>query len=145
MKYEFKKIDDDTTELHYKDKVFKIERDVELLKSLQEIEIRARNKMFIELSKQGITKNDLVVIKKEGNKTYEDNSNLIEVESNYIAQETTKVYDEICQRYTNLTMEGLMYDIGLNIYEENEENEKFGIDLSLAIMGKTESPSKEEK
>ena len=59
-------------------------------------------------------------------------------EPNYIQE----VFDEIVKNYSGMSLSDLMVDVGLDIQTENEENKKFGEDLTKAIMGKTEkSPS----
>ena len=67
MKYEFKKIDVDTTELCYKDKSLKIKKDIALMQELQSAVFKAKRKMVFDLAKEGLTKKDLVISKKEGN------------------------------------------------------------------------------
>ena len=69
MKYNFNKVDQDTTELSYKDKIFSIKRDIDLQKRIQEAIPKARVLMNVELAKMGLTKKDLVIERHEGNKT----------------------------------------------------------------------------
>lgn len=140
MKYKFEKIDNDTTRLSYKEKEFKIKRDVELTKKVQSIYMKARTKMMVDLAKEGITKKDLVIERKENGKTYYDNSNITEIEQNYIQMASLDLYNEICKSSTDMGIDELMEDIGLN---ENEA-EEFGNEFSLAIQGKTKTPSKEQ-
>ena len=137
MKYCFKKIDNDTTKLSYQDKEFEIKKDVELAKETQGIYKTARTQMMIELSKQGITKKDLVIEKKENGKTYYDNSNLTEIENTYIQMASLDLYNKISKRFTGLELQELMEDIGLT----TEEAEKFGSEFSEALQGKTKTPS----
>ena len=142
MKYEFVKIDEDTTELRYKDKVFPIKRDLDLQVKIQSSVKRARIMMNKDLSSMGMTKKDLVIERHEGNKTYYDNANIMDVEEQYQTLAIQEVFDEIVKKYSGMTLEQLMLDIELNAQTENEENKKFGEDLAKAIMGKTEkSPS----
>lgn len=136
MKYEFIKIDSDTTELRYKDKVFSIKKDIDLEKRIQEAIPRARILMNAELSKMGMTKKDLVIERHEGNKTYYDNTNIMDAEEQFQAIATMQVFDEIVSKYTNMTLAELMQDIGLNINEANKENEQFGLDLTNAFTGR---------
>lgn len=131
MKYSFTSIDTDTTELTYKDKRFEVHKDVDLMKRMQSIPIKARTAMMLDLSKKGITKKDLVIERKEGNKTYYDNSNLLEVEEVYTNQASVDIIDELCQKYFNMGLAELITDIGL---DENE-TEKFGVDLMSAFSG----------
>lgn len=142
MKYEFKKIDDDTTQLKYKDKVFTIKKDVDLQKRIQEAVPRARILMSRDLAKMGMTKKDLTVVRKEGNKTYYDNSNVIDAEEYYNSLATQEVYDEIIDKYCGMSLSELMQDIDLDVSTDNEENQKFGLDLTSALTGKEiKSPS----
>lgn len=143
MKYSFTSIDTDTTELTYKDKRFEVHKDVDLMKRMQSIPIKARTAMMLDLSKKGITKKDLVIERKEGNKTYYDNSNLLEVEEAYTNQASVDIIDELCQKYFNMGLAELITDIGL---DENE-TEKFGVDLMSAFSGikKDDFPRNQEE
>ena len=139
MKYKFVKIDSDTTELRYKDKVFSIKKDIDLEKRIQEAIPRARILMLAELKKMGMTKQDLVIERHEGNKTYYDNSNVVDAEEQFQAIATMQVFDEIINKYCNMTLAELMQDIGLNVNEANKENEQFGLDLTNAFTGRDTS------
>lgn len=132
MKYKFTKVDQDTTELRYKDKVFPIKRDIDLQKRIQEAIPKARVLMNVELAKMGLTKKDLVIERHEGNKTYYDNSNIMDAEEQYQAIATMEVFDEILVKYTKMTLNDLIQDIDLN----QDEVGDFGTDLTNAIMGK---------
>ena len=138
MKYKFEKIDNDTTKLKYKDKEFDIKKDIDLNKKMQSLYVKARTKMMVDLSKEGITKKDLVIERKENGKTYYDNSNVAELEKSYTEMASLDLYNEICQKYTKMDLAELMEDIGLN----DKEAEQFGSDLSEALQGKTKTPSK---
>lgn len=139
MKYEFVKIDEDTTELKYKDKVLTIRRDVELMKKLQSVNAKAKTKMMIELSKQGITKKDLVIEKKKGNKTYYDNSNLLEIEEQYINEASLEIIDKVCEDMFKMSLTDLILDIEL----DETNTEEFGMKLISILTGqKLETPSK---
>lgn len=140
MKYKFEKIDDDTTKLSYKDKEFEIKRDVELTSKMQSVYMKARTKMMIDLSKQGITKKDLVIERKEKGKTYYDNTNLNEIEKYYTEMAFLEIYDEISKKATGMIFQELILDIGLN---ENE-SEEFGLGFSNALLGNTKTPSEKK-
>lgn len=140
MKYKFEKIDDDTTKLSYKDKEFEIKRDVELTSKLQSVYMRARTTMMIDFSKQGVTKKDLVIERKEKGKTYYDNSNLNELEKYYTEMAFLEIYDEISKKATGMIFQELILDIGLN---ENE-SEEFGLGFSNALLGNTKTPSEKK-
>lgn len=143
--YQFIKIDDDTTELKYKDKTFAIKKDVDLQVKIQSAIPKARILMNVELTKMGLTKKDLVIERHEGNKTYYDNSNIMDLEEQYQAIASQQVYDEIIQKYCGMSLTELMQDIGLDINQANKENEKFGIELTSALMGKKIESPRENK
>lgn len=142
MKYAFKNIDADTTELSYKDKHFEIRKDVDLMRRMQGLTVKARTNMMIDLSKQGISKKDLVLEKKEGNKTIYDNSNLLEIEQEYYNQASIDLIDELCHKYFSMGIIDLLQDVGVN----DKEAEDFSKDLMVAFSGieKDKFPSIEE-
>lgn len=137
MKYKFEKIDDDITKLSYKDKEFEIKRDVELTSKMQSVYMKARTQMMIDFSKQGVTKKDLVIERKEKGKTYYDNTNLNELEKYYTEMAFLEIYDEISKEATGMIFQELILDIGLN---ENE-SEEFGLEFSNALLGNIKTPS----
>lgn len=138
-KYEFKKIDADTTELKYKDKTLTIKRNVELIKKLQTVNAKAKTKMFIELSKQGITKDDLTIKKVEGNKTYYDNSNVLAIEEQYVNEATLEVIDDVCLGMFDMSLTDLILDMEL----DEKDTEQFGVEFVSILTGqKLETPSK---
>lgn len=143
MKYEFVKIDEDTTELRYKDKVFLIKRDLDLQVKIQGSIAKGRILMNKELTKMGITKKDLTIEKHEGNKTYYDNSNARDIEEQYQLLAVQEVFDDLVKKYTNMNLTELMQDIGLNIMVESKENNIFIEKLTMTFMGNKSTPSQE--
>lgn len=141
--YKFIKIDDDTTELKYKEKTFTFKKDVELLSSVQNINFRAKARMMSELKKMNMSADDLVLVKVEGNKRYEDKSNLIELEQYCLSVEAELIYDEILKKFCGMTLAQIIKDIGIDITNK-EEILKFTNEVNNAIVGKTESPSEEK-
>lgn len=137
MKYEFQQKDADTTILKYKDRSYEIKKDIELVSKLQSVNAKGRTKMYVELTKQGIKKEDLVITTIKDGKTYVDNSNLNALEKEYIQLEGYNLMNELCIKYFNMNLEELINDIGLNA----EESEKFGNLLAEALSGK-KTPSK---
>lgn len=132
MKYTFTKIDDDTTELNYKGKSFQFKRDIDLQKRIQEAIPRARILMSKDLAKMGLTKKDLIIERHEGNKTYYDNSNIMDAEEQYQAIATMEVFDEILIKYTKMSLNELITDIDLT----DKEVESFSFDLTTALTGR---------
>lgn len=141
MKYKFEVIDNDTTKLTYKDKEFKIKRNINLLKRTQEVYFKARTKMMVDLTKQGITKKDLIIEKKENGKTYYDDTNIREIENNYIEMENLEIYNSIAEDYTGMSWIELIEDIGL----EESEVEEFAFNFAKSLQGKDKTPSEEKK
>lgn len=144
MKYKFTKVDDDTTELTYKDKKFVIRKDVELMTKLESIKSRAKILMTKELKDMGMTIQDLEIERKEGSKTYVDKSNVIAVEKEFIDRASNQILSEITQKYTNMGLAELLEDIEINISEQGlEEQQKFIYDFLVALRGE-KNPSKVE-
>ena len=143
MKYTFKNIDIDTTELTYKDKRFEIRKDVDLMKRMQSLSVKARTNMMLDLSKQGVSKKDLVIERKEGSKTIYDNSNLLEIEQEYYNLASVELIDELCQKYFNMGLLDLLQDIEL----KDNEVEEFSKDLMSSFSGveKEKFPSIQEE
>lgn len=141
MKYEFKKINDDLVELHYKDKKFDIIKDVDMLFNTQNVYNTARTKMLIDLAKRGISIEDLKIKKEENGKTYVDESSLKELESLYIEAEQRNIFESASKRYFNMSINELVYDMELT----PAEAEKFGKELAMAMAGAAEeTPSQKE-
>ena len=141
MKYKFTKIDDDTTELSYKDKKYQIKKDVELLSKMESLPRRARIKMGSDLAKDGMTFKDLEVEKKVGNKIYIDKSTLIETERMYQDLIANEIFSEITQKYTNMSFIELLEDIEINISElGGDERDQF-IKEFLQSLRADNSPS----
>ena len=121
MKYEFIKVDEDTSKLKYKDKEFEIKRNVKLVSEMQELIKKARLNMIMDLSKQGISIDSLTIEKKENGKTYYDNSNKLAIEKIYQEQATLEYFNNLVERITNMTLEALLEDIGLSTEKEGEQ------------------------
>lgn len=143
MKYEFVKVDDDTTKLKYKGKEFEIKKTVGLLEKLQKVNNKAKLSMMKALTEQGMTANDLIVERKEGNKTIVDKSNLIELEQYYIGVESENVYDEILKESTNMTLAEILIDIDLDYNDKNVVKD-FMVELTKSISITPKTPSEEK-
>lgn len=140
MKYKFERIDDDTTKLSYKDKEFEIKRNIDLAKRTQGLYATARMKMMAELTKQGMTRKDFTIERKENGKTYYDNTNAKEVEQSYIEAAQIQMFSDLAEKYTGMDLQTLIDDIGLT----EEETEEFGRGFSKALKGDVKTPSKEK-
>lgn len=139
MKYKFEKVDNDITKLSYKDKEFEIKRDVDLTKKIQGLYATARMKMMVDLTKQGMTRKDLTVERKENGKTYMDNTNATELENTYVQMASLDLYNDLSKKYTGMELQELIDDIGIT---EESDSETFGIEFTKALQGDTKTPSK---
>ena len=142
MKYDFIKIDDDTTKLKYKDKEFTFKKTVGLLEKLQKVHNDAKISMMLHLKEKGLTANDLIVTTKKGGKTIEDKSNLVELENYFVGLESASIYDKICQDFTSMSFAELLVDIGIDV-EDSEAIKDFTMKLSTAIMSQNKLPRDE--
>ena len=144
MKYRFERVDEDTTNLIYKDKTFPIKKDVDLVKRMENVKHQAKLNMMLDLTKMGMTKNDLTIERHEGNKTYYDNTNAVEMEKEYLGVSYALFLNEVMEKYTGLNMEQLFNDIGIDTDEKGlAEQEKFMTDFLLAL-GNKQSPREEK-
>ena len=95
--------------------------------------------MMKTLKERGETANDYIVVRKEGNKTIEDKSNLVELEQYFIGLESSYIYDDICKEFTNMTFAELLVDIGLDL--DVDAVKDFTLKLSAAITNQSKTPS----
>mgnify|MGYP003300910959 CR=1 FL=1 len=95
--------------------------------------------MMFSLKEQGMTSNDLILKTVKNGKTYEDKSNLVELEQYFAGLESTLIYDEICNEFTKMSLAQLFLDVGIDTTNENEVK-NFTVDLTKAIT-KTDTPS----
>ena len=132
MKYQFIKVDEDTTKLKYKDKEFEIKRDVKLVSEIQALVMKARVKMIQDFAKQGISVKDLTIETKKDGKTYYDNSNKAELEKIYQEEVTLEYFNNKYQELFGMDMTGIIQDIGL---EKEDEVSKFSEELVQCLNG----------
>ena len=140
MKYKFERVDNDTTKLTYKDNEFEIKRDIDLTKKVQGLYAQARMRLMADLTKQGMTRKDLTIERKENGKTYMDNTNATEIENTYVQLAALDLYNDLSTKYTGKDFQALMEDIGLT----DKEAEVFGEEFTKALQGDVKTPSKGE-
>lgn len=138
--YKIEYVDEDKRVLKYKDKELEFTKDVELASKFQELPKRTKIRMSVELAQQGISINDLVIKTQKDGKTIEDHSNEDAIYKMYQSEEMSKILDEICTKYFNMTVVELVKDMELT--KEQEFN--FGGELLEALVGKQESPKKSQ-
>lgn len=132
MKYQFIKVDEDTTKLKYKDKEYTFTKTVGLIEKLQSSVHVGKANMMKFLKSRGETAKDYVITRTEGSKIIEDKSNLVELEQQFQGEARAEVFDDICKEFTNQTFAELLVDIGINVYDL-EELKDFTGNLSLAV------------
>ncbi len=136
MKYEFIKVDEDTTKLKYKDKEFEFKRNIKLISEMQSLIMKSRIKAIQDLAKEGQSVKDLTIERKENGKTYYDNSNRKELEAIYQQQAILDFFDNKCIEMSGMGLSELMSDIGLI----NEDDiEKFAQEFMQHLTGNTPS------
>ncbi len=129
--YKIEYVDEDKRVLKYKDKELEFTKDVELASKFQELPKRTKIRMSVELAKQGISVNDLIIKTVKDGKTIEDHSNEDAIYKMYQGEEMLKILDEICIKYFNMTVVELIKDMELT----QEQELKFGSDLMEALIG----------
>lgn len=138
--YKIEYVDEDKRVLKYKDKELEFVKDVELASKFQELPVRTKLRMHVELAKQGISADKLVIKTQKDGKTIEDHSNEDAIYKMYQSEEMSKILDEICTKYFNMTVVELVKDMELT----KEEEFKFGGELLEALVGKEKSPKKSQ-
>ena len=138
--YKIEYVDEDKRVLKYKDKELEFTKDVELASKFQELPKRTKTRMIVDLAKQGISINALVIKTQKDGKTIEDHSNEDAIYKMYQSEEMLKILDEICTKYFNMTVVELIKDMELT----KEQELKFGGDLMEALIGKEKSPKKSQ-
>ncbi len=130
-KYELIKTSKDHYTLKYKDQEVSFVSDVGGISKLQEAYEVAERKMIFDLSKEGLTIDSLKVTKKEGSKTYVDESNVLALKESYNNIAIRERLDEICQEKIGKSFTDLALDIGL----EEADVEKFNLEFMAALTG----------
>lgn len=127
MKYEIIKNGQDDYTLKYKDKEIKFHSSVEIVSRLQEVNEIAKQQMVLELTKAGLTPNDLVKKKIIDGKTYYDNSAKEEYLSACVNKTSVRLLDEASKKMLGMTINELVNDIGnMSTEETNELTRKIG-------------------
>ena len=124
---------DDYT-LKYKDNEVKLRSCVGIAERLQNSIKVARVKLIKDLTKEGITVNELTKKTTQDGKTYYDNSNKDELEKIYIAEEQQAEFDRAVKDISGKTFTELVTEIGLTT---EEEAQKLGEELSGILTAQT--------
>lgn len=152
--YEFVFISTDNYELRYTNKdnekkVIPFTRTIEMASKLQGIVASARLKMYQELTKMGMTKEDLVIKTKnsDGTTTYNE-TNYKEFEKKYIETQSALILNEIIEDCFKMDIVGLFTDMGIDANSTDtdvlQKVTNFSKKFSMIISGKDEeTPSVE--
>lgn len=147
-KYEFKKITLDEYKLVIENKEYPFKRTIEMGEKVQGITASARIKMLKELTKMGLTKNDLIIKKDLGNgKTVYDETNYQEFEKKFIEEETLQVANDLMESCFKMTTIKLFEELGINVNSEINEDEANGIMMftqkfiTIISKGEEDTPS----
>ena len=135
-KYNIIKNGQDDYTLEYKDKKINFKSNVEIVTELQAVNEIAKQKMIIDLAKQGLTVNDLVKEVKKDGKTYFDNSNRDEMIKAYTKIEANRLFSEAIEKMLGVSLSQLALEIGL---ETSEEAEKLSTELGEIMIGRFQS------
>lgn len=150
--YMFNYIEADTYELVYTNKdgnkvTKRFTRDVQLARDLERVEAKGRLDMLKEMTKQGISKDDLVIktTKADGSIIY-DESNFREYEQYYVGLAGNELLNDVCKRFFDMSLVDLFTDMGIDVYKENEKDTllavNFGKALGKVIKGDMERDAK---
>ena len=133
MKYKITKNGIDDYTLEYKDKKINFKSDVEIMTELQAVNEIAKQRMIIDLAKQGITLNELVKEVKKDGKTYFDNSNKDEMVKTYTKIIANELFNKAVEKMLGMSLSKLSVEIGI---ESKEEAEKLSSELGEILVGR---------
>ena len=133
MKYKITKNGIDDYTLEYKDKKINFKSDVEIMTELQAVNEIAKQRMIIDLAKQGITMNELVKEVKKDGKTYFDNSNKDEMIKTYTKIIANELFNKAVEKMLGMSLSKLSFEIGI---ETKEEAEKLSGELGEILVGR---------
>jgi len=154
MNYEFIEKSLDEYELHYTNKEGKevikpFKRTVDLAVKLQSGDADARFKMLDYLTKNGKTKEDLIIERKENGKIIRDETNYREFESSFLLQYQYETAMKLYEELFGMDFTELLLDMGLSEENSNDFNDKivpFSTELrEILVNGKVKTPSTTQK
>ena len=133
--YKFIRINEDEFQI-IGAKTFTFTRTVDLAKKLQSTDIRKTEKLIEYLAERGETigNTKLRIERKEGNKTYIDESNLEAIKKAYEQEVTIEIIDDIVKAQIGIGFEQLLMELKI----EKDEGEQFGKDFFTALANGVE-------
>lgn len=153
IKYNFRYVSTDNYELSYtsvkgEEKTIPFRRTIAMAKKIQGVQATARLKMYQELTEQGITKNDLIIKKVNGDGTITyDETNYRLYEEEYVQIQSALILNEVVETCFNMSISDLLLDMGIdpNTTDKDivKQVELFSKEFTTIIGGKDEikSPS----
>ena len=118
MKYQIIKNGTDDYTLKYKDKEIKFHSDVETVTELQRVNEIGKQRMIIDLAKQGVTINELVKEVKKDGKTYYDNSNKDEMIKVYATRVAEELFNKAVKKMLGMELTELVKELNIETQEE---------------------------
>ena len=133
--YKFIRINEDEFQI-IGAKTFTFTRTVDLARRLQSTDIRKTEKLIEYLAERGETigNTKLRIERKEGNKTYIDESNLEAIKKAYEQEVTIEIIDDIVKAQIGIGFEQLLMELKI----EKDEGEQFGKDFFTALANGVE-------
>lgn len=127
-----------------------LKRSIEMAQKIQGIPVKSRIKMYKEMTKNNITKEDLIIktTKEDGTIVY-DETNYREFEQKFMGETVIEVIGDLIKSSFNVELVELMRDMGVDItkVDENKKVEqnvvKFLTDFMNIINGKEEEKKEE--
>ena len=133
MKYQIIKNGTDDYTLKYKDKEIKFHSDVETVTELQRVNEIGKQRMIIDLAKQGVTINELVKEVKKDGKTYYDNSNKDEMIKVYATRVAEELFNKAVKKMLGMELTELVKELNI---ETQEEVDKLSTELGEVMVGR---------
>ena len=133
--YKFIRINEDKFQI-VGAKTFTFTRTVDLARRLQSTDIKKTEKLIEYLAERGETigNTKLRIERKEGNKTYIDESNLEAIKKAYEQEVTIEIIDDIVKAQIGIGFEQLLMELKI----EKDEGEQFGKDFFTALANGVE-------
>lgn len=133
--YKFIRINEDEFQI-VGAKTFTFTRTIDLARRLQSTDIKKTEKLIEYLAERGETigNTKLRIERKEGNKTYIDESNLEAIKKAYEQEVTIEIIDDIVKAQIGIGFEQLLMELKI----EKDEGEQFGKDFFTALANGVE-------
>lgn len=151
MDYKFNRKLDGTIDFIYKkdgeEKTINFQKNVKIATILAETEPQAEINLILDLSKKGMTIEDLKIKKVKNAKTIIDESNYLKLKENYVKKEQQNVMFKVIEEAFGMSLTELLTELGIDMTSDSEKLESFFEDFIVELMGvdRSKIPSKEKK